>query len=150
LAARRPRVAKPVPRKASKRPTPKRAPKKPPPKKLQRKPRARPRLGPAFAPEPEDTEDLDALPPEPVQESLLHIAQDAVIILRHELAARAETARRVPGLMAMSDCIALLRLTAELGEAAKRKDGDQQADYSRLSPEERVQLAALLLKVDYA
>ncbi|HEY6056202.1 MAG TPA: hypothetical protein VIU86_19890 [Gaiellaceae bacterium] len=88
--------------------------------------------------------------PEPVQESLLHIAQDAVTILRHELAARAETARQMPGLMAMSDCIALLRLTAELGEAAKRKDGDQQADYSRLSPEERVQLAALLLKVDYA
>jgi len=91
-------------------------------------------------------------PPEPesVQESLLHIAQDAVIILRRELAEKARLATQNPGWMSMSDCIALLRLTAELGEAAKRKDGDQQADYSRLSPEERVQLAALLLKVDYA
>jgi hypothetical protein len=87
---------------------------------------------------------------EGVQEALLHIAQDAVVILRHELAAKADLAQRHPGWMSMSDCIALLRLTAELGEAAKRGDSAAEANYSRLTPEEREQLAVLLLKVDYA
>jgi hypothetical protein len=154
LAARRPRVAKQVPRKgprkASKRAAPKPAPKKPPSKEPQRKRRARPeRESDPWGITP-DRGPLSDAEPEPVQESLLHIAQDAVIILRRELAEKARLATRNPGWMSMSDCIALLRLTSELGEAAKRKDGGQQADYSRLSPEERVQLAALLLKVDYA
>lgn len=102
-------------------------------------------------PEPEEP-DLDLAIPEaePVQESLLHIAQDAVIILRRELAWKARQAEVRPGLMNMSDLVALLRLTAELGEAAKRGDGDAPAaNYDRLSPEEREQLATLLLKVDY-
>lgn len=89
-------------------------------------------------------------PPETVQESLQHIAQDAVIILRRELAEKAERALKRPGQMSMSDCIALLRLTAEIGEAAKRGSEEQgEANYERLSPEERVQLATLLLKVEY-
>jgi hypothetical protein len=92
---------------------------------------------------------LDAPPPtETAEQALVHIAQDAVVILRRELSWRA-TLRA--GSVLMSDCIALLRLAAELGAAAKRGAGDeeQQLDYSRLSPGERVQLAALLLKVDY-
>ena len=85
-----------------------------------------------------------------MQESLLHIAQDAVTILRHELAWKARAAQMRPGFMNMSDCIALLRLTAELGEAAKRNDADGPgASYDRMTPEEREQLAVLLLKVDY-
>lgn len=104
---------------------------------------------------PSEDEDPSALvpdlpPTETVQESLLHIAQDAVIILRRELQWKAQLAMLRPGMMNMSDCIALLKLTTELGEAAKRGDGDgPQASYERLSPDERVQLAALLLKVDY-
>jgi hypothetical protein len=100
---------------------------------------------------PPDEPEPGALVPsgETVQESLLHIAQDAVVILRHELAKKAELAQKNPGWMSMGDCIALLRLTAELGDAAKRGDGGAQANYDRLSPAEREQLAVLLLKVDY-
>lgn len=87
---------------------------------------------------------------ETAQEAIIHIAEDAVLILRRELAHKAELALLQPGRVSMSDCIALLRLTADLGEAAKRGDGESRADYSRLSAEERVQLAQLLLKVDYA
>lgn len=92
------------------------------------------------------------LPPvETAQAAVVAISQDAVVILRRELAYRANLSMLQPGLVNMSDCIALLRLATELGAAAaKGQDGEaQQADYSRLSPEERVQLAALLLKVDY-
>jgi hypothetical protein len=90
-------------------------------------------------------------PVETAQVAVANISQDAVVILRRELAYRADLSMRQPGLVNMSDCIALLRLATELGAAAaKGQDGEsQQADYSRLSPEERVQLAALLLKVDY-
>lgn len=87
--------------------------------------------------------------PERVEDSLLAIAQDAVIILRYELRAKAELAVKHPGWMSMTDCIALLRLTAELGDAAKRGQEGGAANYDRLSLEEREQLAALLLKVDY-
>lgn len=86
---------------------------------------------------------------ETVPEALLHVAQDALSILRHELAAKAQLAQKNPGWMSMSDCIALLRLTAELGEAAKRGEGGAQPNYDRMTPEERQQLAVLLLKVDY-
>ena len=87
---------------------------------------------------------------ETAQQAIDHIAQDAVVILRRELAHKAETAMQWPGRVSMSDCIALLRLTADLGEAARKGEGESRADYSRLSAEERVQLAQLLLKVDYA
>lgn len=88
---------------------------------------------------------------ETAAEAITRIAQDAVVILRRELAYRAELSMLSPGRISMSDCIALLRLTTDLGEAAKRgADGDAPADYSRLSPDERAQLATLLLKVDYA
>lgn len=98
----------------------------------------------------EDSWERPEPPPETVAESLTRIAQDAVIILRRELAAKAERALHRPGLMSMGDCIALLRLTAELGAAALQgSDEAQEASYERLTPEERVQLAALLLKVDY-
>lgn len=120
----------------------KRDPTPPPPKK-----RARARKKRRAQPEPVA---LDALPPtETAEQALVGIAQDAVVILRRELSWRA-TLRA--GSVSMSDCIALLRLTAELGAAAQRgqEDEGQRADYSRLSPQERVQLAALLLKVDYA
>lgn len=99
---------------------------------------------------PEPPSYLDAPPPtETAEQALVGIAQDAVVILRRELSWRA-TLRA--GSVSMGDCIALLRLATELGAAAKRgqEDEGQQADYSRLSPTERVQLAALLLKVDYA
>jgi len=88
-------------------------------------------------------------PTETAELAIVGISQDAIVILRRELAWRAGLR---PGTVSMSDCIALLRLATELGAAAKRgAEGDtQQADYSRLSPTERVQLAALLLKVDYA
>lgn len=89
-----------------------------------------------------------APPTETAEQALTRIAQDAVVILRRELAWRAGLR---PGTVSMSDCIALLRLATELGAAARRGAEDSaQADYSRLSPDERVQLAALLLKVDYA
>jgi hypothetical protein len=95
--------------------------------------------------------DLDLPEAETAQAAVVAISQDAVLILRRELAYRANLSMLQPGLVNMSDCIALLRLATELGAAAaKGQDGEaQQADYSRLSPEERVQLAALLLKVDY-
>lgn len=87
---------------------------------------------------------------EPVQQSMLHIAKDAVIILRRELAWKARMAEVRPGFMEMSDCVALLKLMAELGDAAKRGDeGGPQANYDRLTADERQQLATLLLKVDY-
>jgi hypothetical protein len=95
--------------------------------------------------------DLDLPEVETAQAAVVAISQDAVVILRRELAYRANLSVLQPGLVNMSDCIALLRLATELGAAAaKGQDGEaQQADYSRLSQEERVQLAALLLKVDY-
>lgn len=117
----------------------KKAPPPPAPKKRARKKRRA---------KPEPTE-LDAPhPTETAEQALVAIAQDAVVILRRELSWRA-TLRA--GSVSMSDCIALLRLATELGAAAKQgAEAAAQADYSRLSPEERVQLAALLLKVDYA
>lgn len=85
------------------------------------------------------------------QQAITAIAQDAVLILRRGLAWRAALAARMPGRISMSDCIALLRLTADLSEAARKgTDGQAPADYSRLSPEELAQYAALSLKVDYA
>jgi hypothetical protein len=95
--------------------------------------------------------ELDLPEVETAQAAVVAISQDAVVILRRELAYRANLSMLQPGLVNMSDCIALLRLATELGAAAaKGQDGEaQQADYSRLSQEERVQLAALLLKVDY-
>lgn len=89
---------------------------------------------------------------ETVPEAMAHIAQDAVLILRRGLAFHAERVLRYPSAISVTDCVALLRMTTELGAAAKQgaQDEAQQADYSRLSPAERVQLAALLLKVDYA
>jgi hypothetical protein len=124
----------------------KRLQKRQPPKPTRpRRPRQRP--GPPFAPEPEP---LAVVPEtETVQEAVVHIAQDAVLILRRELAHQAELSLLCPGTVKMDDLVALLKLTAELGATAKRGDEAQQADYSRLSPEERAQLAALLLKVDY-
>lgn len=119
----------------------KKAPPLPAPKKRARKRRRA---------KPEPATYLDApRPTESAEQALVGIAQDAVVILRRELSWRA-TLRA--GSVSMSDCIALLRLATELGAAAKQGQGDegQQADYSRLSPQERVQLAALLLKVDYA
>lgn len=85
------------------------------------------------------------------QEAIVCIAQDAVLILRHELAYRAVQSIESPGEVSMFDCISLLRLTTELGAAAARgaEELGQKANYDRLSPSERVQLAALLLKVDY-
>lgn len=90
--------------------------------------------------------------PETSQEAITRIAQDAVVILRRELAFRAELSLADPGSVSMTDCIALLRLTTELGAAAMRgADGDVlRANYDRLSPSERVQLAALQMKVDYS
>jgi hypothetical protein len=90
--------------------------------------------------------------PETAEQAITHIAQDAVVILRRELAYRAELCLSSPGRISMSDLVALLRLTADLGVAAMRdEDGQaQRADFSRLSPEERAQFAALMLKVDYA
>lgn len=101
--------------------------------------------------EPEEPAlDLAIPEAEPVQESLLRIAQDAVVILRRELAWKARMAEVRPGLMEMSDCVALLKLMAELGEAAKRGDeGGARANYDRLTAEEKQQLATLMLKVDY-
>lgn len=89
---------------------------------------------------------------ETAEAAITGISQDAVLILRRELRYRAQLSMLQPGMVNMSDCIALLRLGADLATAAsKGQDGEaQKADYSRLSPEERVQLAALLLKVDYA
>lgn len=97
-----------------------------------------------------------APPPEPepetAEQAIIHIAQDAVVILRRELAYRAELSMTRPGVISMGDCIALLRLTTDLGAAAMRgDDGDAlRANYDRLSPSERVQLAALQMKVDYS
>lgn len=86
---------------------------------------------------------------ETAAEAITHIAQDAVVILRRELAYRAELSMLSPGRLSMSDCIALLRLTTDLGEAAKRgQGGGAQVDYSRLSPDEQQQLATLLHKVN--
>jgi hypothetical protein len=103
-----------------------------------------------------ETPDRSALDvPEPdtetSQAALVRIAQDAVIILRRELSFRAQVSLLEPGSISMGDCIALLRLTTELGAAARKGETGQAqaADYSRLSPQERVQLAGLLLKVDY-
>ncbi len=93
-----------------------------------------------------------SLPVETSEQAIAAIAQDAVLILRRGLAYHANRALRRPQTVQMHDCVALLRLVTELGPAAMRgQDGQvQRADYSRLSPEEREQYAALMLKVDYA
>lgn len=85
------------------------------------------------------------------QEAIVCIAQDAVLILRHELAFRAVQSLEAPGQVSMGDCIALLRLTTELGAAAARgaEEVGQKANYDRLSPAQRVQLSSLLLLVEY-
>ncbi len=121
----------------------KRSPQKTPPPKTTRPRRSR---RTRF----EEPEPLALVPEtETVQEAVVHIAQDAVLILRRELAFQAELSQRTPGYVKMDDLVALLKLSAELGTRAKRGDEEQQPDYSRLSADERVQLAALLLKVDY-
>lgn len=102
---------------------------------------------------PDIARDLVCVPAdEPPREAVTQIARDAVTILRHELAYRAALSRAHPGLVSLGDATALLRLATELGNAASRGEDEatQSADYSRLTPEERVQLATLLLKVDYA
>lgn len=82
------------------------------------------------------------------EQAITAIAQDAVLILRRELAHKAEISMLYPGRISMGDCISLLRLTADLGVAAMRgANGEAQADYSRFSPEELQQYAALSLKV---
>jgi hypothetical protein len=83
--------------------------------------------------------------------ALVAIAQDAVVILRRELAFKALLSIENPGTVALGDCIALLRLATELGAAARRgsEEVGQRANYDRLSPQQRVQLASLLLLVDY-
>lgn len=127
------------------------------PKAAQRKPAERKRSprkakpaepAPETAPVPAPLE--PAREPETSEEAIIRIAQDAVVILRRELEYRAAVSALEPGSVSMGDCISLLRLTTELGSAARRGDAQGEADYSRLSPQERVQLAALLLKVDYA
>ena len=85
---------------------------------------------------------------ETAQESLMRIAQDAVLILRRELAFRAAMSERMPGLLTVFDINALLRTMTELAPLAKQPGEDKEADYSRLTPAERAQLATLLLKVD--
>ncbi len=89
---------------------------------------------------------------ETVQEALVGIAQDAVLILRRGLAYHADRLTSYPSALTVSDCTALLRLMAEFGPAAaKGSDGEPvRADYSRLSPDELAQYAALSLKVDLA
>jgi hypothetical protein len=85
------------------------------------------------------------------QEAARHIAEDAVIVLRRELAYRAELSQRMPGLVTMFEINQLLGIVGELAELTRDPNaGEQQADYSRLTPAERTQLAALLLKVEYA
>jgi hypothetical protein len=93
-----------------------------------------------------------ALPVETSDQAITAIAQDAVLILRRGMAYHAHRALQFPQTVQMHDCVALLRLVAEIGPAAMRgEDGQaQRADFSRLSPEERAQFAALMLKVDYA
>lgn len=84
------------------------------------------------------------------REACLRIAQDAVLILRRELAYRVELAAILPGQVSMQDLIALLRLVKDLGAATGDPDApEQKANYDRLTPAERVQLAALQLKVSY-
>ena len=84
------------------------------------------------------------------QESCLRIAQDAVLVLRRELAYRAELAMLMPGQVSMQDIVQLLRLVKDLGAAVGDPDApEQKANYDRLTPAERVQLAALQLKVTY-
>jgi hypothetical protein len=84
------------------------------------------------------------------KESCLRIAQDAVLILRRELAFRVELAAIMPGQVSMQDLIALLRLVKDLGDATRDPgESEQKANYDRLTPAERVQLAALQLKVTY-
>jgi hypothetical protein len=96
---------------------------------------------------------LRPLPPtETVQEALVGIAQDAVLILRRGLAYHFDRITAHPSALSVSDCTALLRLMAEFGPAAaKSANGEPvRVDYSRLSPEELAQYAALSLKVDCA
>jgi hypothetical protein len=90
-----------------------------------------------------------SLPVETSEQAIVAIAQDAVLILRRGLAYHAERALRFPRTVQMHDCVALLRLVTELGPAAMRgSGGGSPADYSRLSPAELEQYAALSLKVD--
>jgi hypothetical protein len=85
------------------------------------------------------------------EQAITAIAQDAVLILRRGMAYHADRALEYPQTVQMHDCIALLRLVAELGPAAMRgADGGAPADFSRLNPEELEQYAALSLKVGYA
>jgi hypothetical protein len=92
-----------------------------------------------------------ALPVETSDQAITAIAQDAVLILRRGMAYHANRALEYPQTVQMHDCVALLRLVAEIGPAAMRgADGGARADYSRLSPEELAQYATLSLKVESA
>lgn len=85
------------------------------------------------------------------EQAIAAIAQDAVLILRRGLRYHANRALKLPRAVQMSDCVALLRLVAELGPVAAKGGGSGAgADYSRLSPEELAQYAALSLKVEPA
>lgn len=110
-----------------------------------RKAKARPRRSKRKAPLPEV-----AIPVETPEQAITAIAQDMVVILRRGLAYHAERLLTHPSAVSLHDCTALLRLLADIGPTAMKGHEGQRPNFEGLAPEERVQLAALLIKVDYA
>ena len=96
-------------------------------------------------------ETMAAVPPtETAEQALVGIAQDAVVILRRELAFRSALSMKAPGGVKMKDLVAMLKLLVDLVPTAMKGHEGQSANFDALTPEERVQFAALLSKVEYA
>lgn len=88
-------------------------------------------------------------PTETAEQALVGIAQDAVVILRRELAFQSALSMRGPGTVKMKDLVAMLKLLVDLVPHAMKGHEGQGANFDALTPDERIQFAALLSKVEY-
>jgi hypothetical protein len=81
-------------------------------------------------------------PTESPAQAVTAIAQDALVVLRHELAWRASQAVVNPGGASLGELVQLLKLCSDLGLSAQQAPSDTEAvDYSRLSEHELAVLA---------
>lgn len=82
-------------------------------------------------------------PAESPAQAVSAIAQDALVVLRHELAWRASQAVVNPGGASLAELVQLLKLCSDLGLSAQQAPSDAETvDYSTLTPEELSTLAA--------
>ena len=83
-------------------------------------------------------------PAETPSQAVASIAQDALVVLRHELAWRASQAVTAPGQASLGELVQLLKLCSDLGLSAAQQpsaEAETPVDYSTLTPEELAILA---------